>query len=77
MNQIESKLQQACVKWFRLQYPNLMLISIKNSSSMAGVKTKSGVPLEALRAKKEGLTAGVADLMLLHQSRHYGALLLN
>jgi VRR-NUC domain len=74
MKQSESILQQQCVKWFRLQYPDIMLISIKNSSKMGGKKTKTGVPLEAIRAKKEGVTAGVADLMILNNTEFHGAI---
>lgn len=66
----ESKLQQACVRWFNYQYPNLILFSVKNSSKMGGKKTKHGIPLEAIIAKREGLVSGIADVLLL-QPNHF------
>jgi len=65
----ESKLQQSCVQWFNIQYPQYWLFSVKNSSKMGGkkIKTKYGkeIPFEAIIAKREGLKSGVADLQLL------------
>lgn len=54
----ESELQQGCVKWFRLAYPEFrnLLISIPNSSaSTLG---------EGSRFKREGLMPGASDLFL-------------
>lgn len=62
MKHEESKLQQACVKWFRLQYPNLILFAIPNGG-------KRGV-VEASIMKGEGVTAGVADLFLAKAKVH-------
>jgi glycerophosphoryl diester phosphodiesterase len=58
MNHPESELQQACVKWFRLQYPQYakLLFAIPN-----GGKRNA---FEAARLKAEGVVAGVPDLML-------------
>lgn len=55
----EDSLQMACVKWFDLQYPNLskLLFHPANGGSRKY--------LEAVRFKKMGVRAGVADLVLL------------
>ncbi|MDR0619194.1 MAG: VRR-NUC domain-containing protein [Bacteroidales bacterium] len=66
MRQLESKLQQSCVKWFRLQYPKLVLFAVPNGGSRN--------VLEAAKMKREGVMAGVADLILLKQNANYGAL---
>lgn len=59
MNHAESRLQSACVTWFRLQYPHYAshLFAIGN-----------GVPNNARQGairKREGAVRGVADLMLM------------
>jgi len=53
---IESTLQSNCVKWFRLQYPNLArnLFAIPNG----GQRTFT----QAVTLKREGVVAGVSDL---------------
>ena len=55
--QKESILQTACVKWFRLQYPDLIIYAVPNGGSR-NVR-------EAQRLKAEGVLAGVADLVVL------------
>lgn len=55
--QKESALQTACVKWFRLQYPDLVIYAVPNGGSR-NVR-------EAQRLKAEGVLAGVADLVVL------------
>lgn len=64
----ESKLQQTCVKWFRLQYPQFatLLFAVPNGGSRN--------PVEAAIMKGEGVTAGVADLILLLARQGYNAL---
>ena len=64
----EHRLQCSCVQWFRLQYPRLknLLFAVPNGGS----RNKA----EAARMKDEGVTAGVADLILLTPNRFYGAL---
>lgn len=54
----ESRIQQACVNWFRYQFPRLTrnLIAIPN-----GYKTSIS---QARIAKAEGVMAGAADLFL-------------
>lgn len=59
----ESNLQISCVTWFRLQYPRLRkaLFSVPNG----GTRHKR----EAVTLKKEGVTAGVSDLILAIPNR--------
>jgi len=52
----EHDLQVACVQWFRLQYPNMMMFAIPN-----GGKRHIAV---ARKMKAEGVLVGVADLFL-------------
>lgn len=59
MRHIESRIQQDCVRWFRLQYAGLwnLLFAVPNGGWRGRV--------EASIMKAEGVTAGVADLLLL------------
>jgi len=57
MKHQESTLQTACVRWFRYQYPNLIIYAVPNGGSR-NVR-------EAQRLKAEGVLAGVADLVVL------------
>ncbi|MBR3938711.1 MAG: VRR-NUC domain-containing protein [Bacteroidales bacterium] len=68
MNHYESKLQQACVRYFRLAYPEYgyMLFAVPNGGSRNAV--------EARILKAEGVVAGVADLILLVPRSGYGSL---
>lgn len=66
MNNRESKLQQACIKWFRLQYPKLVLFAIPNGGYRNAV---TGAILKA-----EGVMAGVSDLILLYPAGGYHGL---
>ena len=58
MKNEESKLQSACVQWFRLQYPSVarLLFAIPNGGSRN--------PATGSILKREGVVPGVADLML-------------
>ncbi|WP_392436445.1 VRR-NUC domain-containing protein [Cruoricaptor ignavus] len=77
MRQNESKLQTACVNWFRMQYPKLspVLFAVPNGGQRAKkiVRTRSGllkkVSVEGKRLKEEGALSGVADLLLLYPNR--------
>ena len=61
----ESKLQQSCVKWFRLQYREYdrLLFAIPNGGS------RNIVTARILQA--EGVRAGTSDLMLALPNRVY------
>ena len=67
---IESQLQRQCVAWFRLQYPKhaKLLFAVPNGGGRSRV--------EAAIMKAEGVTAGVADLILLVPRKGYGCLCL-
>ncbi|MGV3561579.1 VRR-NUC domain-containing protein [Larkinella arboricola] len=64
----ESGLQAACVKWFRLQYRQYetLLFAIPNG----GHRNK----LVAAKLKREGVLAGVPDLMLAKTSGPFNGL---
>ena len=70
MSDEEHRMQCACVRWFRLQYPHLRhnLFAVPNG----GRRDKAS----AARLKEEGVLAGVADLILLLPNHQYGALLI-
>lgn len=57
MRHQESTLQAACVRWFRYQYPNLIIYAVPNGGTR-NVR-------EAQRLKAEGVLAGVADLVIM------------
>ena len=57
MTHQESTLQTACVRWFRYQYPHLVIYAVPNGGSR-NVR-------EAQRLKAEGVLSGVADLVVL------------
>jgi hypothetical protein len=53
----ESKLQSACVTWFRTQYPRTVIFAIPNGGNRTAI---TGAIL-----KREGAMAGVADLFVM------------
>lgn len=77
----ESRLQESCVTWFRLQYPKfaLLLFAVPNGGKrthrtvVRNGKVYTYSP-EATQMRKEGVTAGVADLILLKPSNGYASL---
>lgn len=64
----EHRIQSACVKWFKLQYPKLqyILFAVPNGGRRDG--------LTGAKLKEEGVIPGVADLILLKSNRFYGSL---
>ena len=68
MTHNESVLQRNCVSWFRLQYPLIarLLFAVPNGGGRSRV--------EAAIMKGEGVTAGVADLILLMPRGRYASL---
>ena len=64
----ESDLQRTCVAWFRGMYPDdaPMLFAVPNGGARSRI--------EAGIMKAEGVTAGVADLILLEARGGWGAL---
>lgn len=65
MNHPESRLQSACVRYFRLQYPDYakLLVSVPN-----GARTS---PTQGRILKQEGMVAGAPDLLLLLPNRNH------
>jgi hypothetical protein len=68
MRHIESNIQKSCIEWFRYQHRSLadMIFHIPN-----GGKRNAR---EAARLKAEGVTAGVADVILLVGRQGYNSL---
>ena len=65
MSNQESRLQQACIKWVRYQYPDLIIYAIPNGGKRNAV---TGAILKA-----EGVLAGVADLVVAKATKdHHG-----
>lgn len=54
---IESNIQQAVVKWFRMQYPRLIIAAVPNG----GFRNAR----EAAIMQREGVLAGFADLVVI------------
>lgn len=66
----EHRLQCACIRWYRYQYPNMRhnLFAVPNG----GWRNKA----EAGKLKAEGVLPGVADIILLKPNARHGALLI-
>lgn len=64
----EHQIQASCIRWFRLQYPQLknILFAIPNAARRSA---RNGAYM-----KEEGMLAGVSDLILLKSNRFYSAL---
>lgn len=64
----EAGLQTACVEWFKLQYPKLapLLFHVPNGGRRNAI--------EAANLKRQGVRAGVADLILLFPKGGHGSL---
>lgn len=54
---IESGIQQSCVRWFRMVYPQFIILSIPNGGSRNAI--------EAANLKREGALAGASDLVVI------------
>lgn len=68
MRHEESRIQQMCIKWLRLQFPKLDMLcfAVPNGGFRNG--------REAAILKAEGVVAGVADILLLFPSGDYHGL---
>lgn len=64
----ESQIQQSCVRWFRLQFPDIALLLFAVPNGGARNKREAGI------LKGEGVTAGVADIILLKPSGGFASL---
>lgn len=67
-NNDESRIQQACVRWFRYQYPQYarLLFAVPNGGARSATT--------AAILKGEGVVSGVADLLLLVPNSEYHGL---
>jgi hypothetical protein len=68
MNHHESRLQQSCVKWFRLQYPRFkkLLFAVPNGGGRRYTEAKILIG--------EGVVPGVSDLILAVPKKEFHAL---
>lgn len=66
MKHEESKIQIQCVKWFRIQFPVYVLMSIPNGGARRLIEAKI--------IKAEGQYNGVADLFLMYGNNIYNGL---
>ena len=61
----EAQLQYICVKWFRYQYPKILIFAIPNGGSRNII--------EASNLKRQGVLPGVPDLFIpLAKGNYYG-----
>ncbi|MBR1785295.1 MAG: VRR-NUC domain-containing protein [Bacteroidales bacterium] len=70
MRHNESKLQQSCVRYFRLAFPKYAHLLFAVPNGVATTATQGRI------LKAEGMMAGVADLILLVPRKGYGAMCL-
>lgn len=66
MKNIESQIQQACIRWVRLEYPRLVVYAIPNGGHRDAV---TGAILKA-----EGVLAGVADIFVAKANKYHHGL---
>ena len=74
MSHPESKIQIACVRWFRLQYPQLVrnLFAVPNGAFLQGSPAERKKQWN--RLSQEGAIPGVADLFLAAGNDHFHGL---
>lgn len=67
-NKEEEKIQTACISWFDYQYPQFkkLLFAVPNGGSRNVI--------EAANLKRQGVRAGVSDLIFLYPSFRYSFL---
>lgn len=65
INHKESRTQSACVRWFRLQYPEFAKLLISVPNGVATTATQGRI------LKAEGMVAGASDLLLLLPNRNH------
>ena len=59
----ESDMQQRCVAWFRFQYKRELLFAVPNGGKSPGTAKERAIA--GKRLEKEGVLAGVSDLILV------------
>ena len=60
MKRPEQTIQQACVKWFRIQHPYKILFAVNNNATSRSIDPRRAGGI----AKSMGVFSGVADLVL-------------
>lgn len=68
MRHAESKIQQACIRWFRYAFPEYAYCLIAVPNGVATTQSQGRI------LKAEGMVAGAADLLLLVPQQGYGCL---
>lgn len=68
MRHAESKIQQACIRWFRYQFSEYAYCLIAVPNGVATTQSQGRI------LKAEGMVAGAADLLLLVPRQGYGCL---
>ncbi len=70
-NHTESNLQQACVRWWKMQYPQYskLLIAIPNHAVLSGDASQRARQWKRLEA--EGAVTGAADMVLFMPKRNH------
>lgn len=53
----EHDIQVSCISWFRYEYPRYLIFAVPNGGSRHAI--------EAANMKREGVTAGVSDLIIV------------
>lgn len=68
MRHQESIIQQTCVRWFRMKYPQLALLLFAVPNGGARLRSEAAI------MKAEGTMKGVADLLLLFPAKRFHGL---
>lgn len=72
MRHIESDIQIACVKWFRLMFPSVVIFSSLNGAMLSGTPLQRKIKWK--RLVDEGALVGVADLFIMCPNSQYHGL---
>lgn len=70
----ESDCQKQIVQWFRLQYPDKLIIAIPNGSWLSGDARRRAILMNKM--KREGLVVGASDLFIASPSGPWHGLFL-
>lgn len=63
MNHTEDKIQENIINAMRYSYPDSLIFAVPNGGNRNA--------FEASRLKKQGVTAGVSDLIFIHKGKVY------
>ena len=73
MKRLEDILQEACVTWFKLQYPKVTILHPKNEGNRKSLVSKANgksYSPDGNRNKKMGVLAGTPDLFVMKVHSH-------